>query len=81
MHYDVGGCVICVSNKVEYLNKEESYDNSTKEVILSFQLVLQCNKKTLGKISFQKHFKINNSSNITKINSSSYPTRPHSMIV
>ena len=23
MHYDVGGCVICVSNKVEYLDKEE----------------------------------------------------------
>ena len=36
MHYDVGGCVICISKKAEYLDKEESYDNSTEEVILSF---------------------------------------------
>ena len=29
----VGGCAICLSNKVEYLDKEESYINSTKEVV------------------------------------------------
>ena len=33
IRYDVGGCVICISNKVEYLDKEESYINSTKEVV------------------------------------------------
>ena len=27
-------CVICISSKVEYHNKEESYKNSTKEIIL-----------------------------------------------
>ena len=27
---------ICISNCVEYLDKEQSYKNSTKEVILSF---------------------------------------------
>ena len=34
IQYDVGGCVICISNKVEYLDKEGSYINSTKEVTL-----------------------------------------------
>ena len=33
---DVGGWVICISNKVEYVDKEGSYKNSTKEVVLSF---------------------------------------------
>ena len=32
-HSLCGGCVICISNKVEYLDKEESYKNSTKEVV------------------------------------------------
>ena len=27
IQYDVGGCVICISNKVEYLDKEGSYIN------------------------------------------------------
>ena len=37
MHYDVGGCVIGISDKFEYLYKEESSkENSTEEVILSF---------------------------------------------
>ena len=35
IQYDISGCVICISNKVEYLDKEESYKNSTKEVILT----------------------------------------------
>ena len=26
-------CVVCICNKVEYLDKEQSYKNSTKEVI------------------------------------------------
>ena len=34
IQYDVGGCVICISNKVEYLDKKKSYKNSTKEVTL-----------------------------------------------
>ena len=44
MHYDVSGCVICISNKVEYLDKEKSHNNSTKEVILSFELILAIKK-------------------------------------
>ena len=32
---DVSGCVICTLNKFKYLDKEESYKNSTKEAILS----------------------------------------------
>ena len=36
MHYDVTSCVIYISNEVEYLEKEESHKNSTKEVTLSF---------------------------------------------
>ena len=32
MHHVLIICVICISNKVEYLEKEESYKNSTKEV-------------------------------------------------
>ena len=28
------GCVLCISNKVEYLDKKKSYKNSTKEVTL-----------------------------------------------
>ena len=39
IQYDVGGCVLCISNKVEYLNKEEKYKNSTKEVTLQFKLI------------------------------------------
>ena len=35
MHYDVDGCIICISDTVEYLDKEENYNNSTKEVVLS----------------------------------------------
>ena len=34
--YSMTGCVICISNKVEYLDKEESYKNFTKEVVESF---------------------------------------------
>ena len=30
----IDGCVVCISNKVEYLDKEENYKNSTKEVTL-----------------------------------------------
>ena len=39
MQYDVGGCVICISYKVGYLDKERSYKNSAKEVILLFDLI------------------------------------------
>ena len=34
MQCDVTRCVICISNKVEYLDKKRSHKNSTKEVIL-----------------------------------------------
>ena len=34
MHYDVTSCVICLANNVEYLEKEGSYKNYTKEVTL-----------------------------------------------
>ena len=36
MHYDVISCVICISNEGEYLEKDGSYKNSTKEVTLLF---------------------------------------------
>ena len=34
IQYDAGGCVICISNKVEYLDNEKSHKTSTTEVIL-----------------------------------------------
>ena len=34
MQRDVTRCIICKSNKPEYLDKERSYKNSTKEAIL-----------------------------------------------
>ena len=37
IYCDVISSVIYLLNKVEYLEKEESYRNSTKEVKLSFQ--------------------------------------------
>ena len=42
-HYtgDVSGCVICTLNKFEYLDKEESYKNFTKEVILSIYVIFE----------------------------------------
>ena len=33
--YDIGGCVICISNKVEYPDKEGCYINCTAKVVLS----------------------------------------------
>ena len=33
IQYDVGGCVICISNKVEYLDNEGRYINFTKDVV------------------------------------------------
>ena len=36
MHSDVISCVIFMSDRVEYLKKEESYRNSNKDVILVF---------------------------------------------
>ena len=52
MQYDVGGCVICISYKVGYLDKERSYKNSAKEVILLFDLIFPIKaNKMLHKIS------------------------------
>ena len=38
IQFGVGGCVISISYKVECLDKERRYKNSTKEVILLFYL-------------------------------------------
>ena len=40
MHCDVMNRVICISNKVEYFEKEKSQRNSIKEVTLSFLVIL-----------------------------------------
>ena len=37
--YDVGRCVVFISNKVEYPDKEGSYKNSIKDCVLSFLLI------------------------------------------
>ena len=39
MQCDVTCCIFCMCNKSEYLDKERSYKNSTKEVILWFQVI------------------------------------------
>ena len=55
----IGGCVICISNKVEYLDKEGSYTISTKyqkSCIIILNDVPNALKKMLDKISFHKHF-------------------------
>ncbi len=57
MHHDVTSCVICISNEVEYLEKEASYKNSTKEVIVILSDLCNEIKKTLDKISLHRHFK------------------------
>ena len=33
IQYGVGGCVICISNKLEYRDNDDSYKKSTKEII------------------------------------------------
>ena len=38
MQYDITRCIIC--KKAEYLDKERSYKNSTKEVTLKFKVAL-----------------------------------------
>ena len=68
MHYDVGGCVIDISNKVEYLDKEKSFllrlfyfsKNSTEEACYIVIQTYPCNaiKKMLDKMSFHKHFNL-----------------------
>ena len=51
MHCDSISCVIYISNKVEYLEKEESQKNSTTEVILLFKQSLPWKQKTVGQDS------------------------------
>ena len=60
MQCDVTRCIICISNKVEYLDKEHSHKNSTKEVIYILISSDLCNeiKKILDEISYHRHFKI-----------------------
>ena len=60
MQCDVTHSIICISNKVEYLDKEHSYKNSTKEVIYILISSDLCNeiKKILDEISYHRHFKI-----------------------
>ena len=59
MQCDVTRCIFCTSNKVEYLDKEHSHENSGKEVIQTvnyLSYLFNAIKKILHKISF--HFKI-----------------------
>ena len=46
MRCDVMSCVSCVSNKVEYLEKEESQGNSIKEES-DFKRSFQCNLRLI----------------------------------
>ena len=39
IQYDIGGCVLCISNKVEYFNKEENYKNSWAKFINTLSLL------------------------------------------
>ena len=64
MQYDVGGCVICISYQVEYLDKERSYKNSTKEVILLFHLIFPIQPSKCW-----TKFRFMNTLNITHISS------------
>ena len=50
MQCDVKRCAICIFNNVEYLDKEQSYKNSNKEVIIIVDLSDLCNamKKVNG---------------------------------
>ena len=36
---DVAPCVVSISNKIEHLNKEQSYQNFAKEVIMLFLVI------------------------------------------
>ena len=58
MHHYVISCVICISNEVEYPEKEGSNKNSTKEVIMLYIVILSdfCDQKQLEKISLHRHF-------------------------
>ena len=58
MQCDVTRCVICIFDKVGYLNKEHSYKNSTKEVILIVIAsdIYNAIKKILDKNSCHRHF-------------------------
>ncbi len=57
MRYDVTSCVICISNEMEYLEKEGSYENSAKRLYIVILSDL-CNAigKTFHKISLHRHF-------------------------
>ena len=57
IHYDVGGCVICISNKAKYVDKKRSCRNSTKELSY-FYLTNPPNaiENMLDKISFHDLF-------------------------
>ena len=48
--YDVGGCVICISNKVEYPDKEGCYINSTAKVVLSVSLIFPMQQCAINKM-------------------------------
>ena len=49
---DVISCLIYISDKVEYLEKEESYRNCTEEVRLPFYIVFAMQS------SFHRHLKL-----------------------
>ena len=48
MQCDVTRCVICRSNRIEYLDKERGYKTSTKEVILRLQVIFAIQSRKYG---------------------------------
>ena len=56
--HDIGGCVIFISNKIEYLGKKRNYKNSTKEAILSFESIFTMRINKMQNLEFHKHFEI-----------------------
>ena len=59
MQCDVTRCIICLSNKVEYLDKEHSYKILPKKLYSFVNLSDLCNviEKILDTILCHKHFK------------------------
>ena len=58
MNCDVISCVICVSNKVEYLEKEEFEKFYQRSCIVIFSDLCNAIKKWSDKILFHRHFNL-----------------------
>ena len=57
MHCDVISCVICISNKAEYLEKEELKKFYLRSYIVILSDLCNAIKKQLDKISFKRTLK------------------------